>query len=73
MAVVVQERGDDELRRRAVQLSRIRRLEHVLRQRDGLAEIRTRSLLAEDSKDLVDQLAHRDSTARRLRSPSRSA
>jgi hypothetical protein len=73
VAVVVQERGRDEARRGAVLLGRLGGLEHVLRHRDGLAEVGPRALLAEDAEDLVDHVAHRDSTASRLRSPSRSA
>jgi hypothetical protein len=73
--LVVQERGCDEPRRRAVALGRVRALEHVLGERDLLAEVLLGALLAEDAEDLVDDRVdgHRRRTASRLRSPSRSA
>ena len=73
VTVVVQQRSRYELRRRAVLLGGVRGLQHVLGHRDGLPEVFLGAVLAEDAEDLVDQIAHRDSTARVLRSPSRSA
>ena len=73
VAVVVQERGGDEARRRTVLLGGVRGLQHVLGHRHLLAEVLLAPVLAEDREDLVDQLAHLESTASRLRRPSRSA
>ena len=73
VAVVVQQRRRDQLRRCAVLLGGVGGLQHVLGHRDALAEVLLGAVLAKDAEDLVDQIGHRDRTASVLRSPSRSA
>src|SRR5579864_3895295 len=58
---VVEERGGDELDRRAVELRVARGLEHVLAQRHRLAEIRVRSMRVEVLEDDVNRTSQRRS------------